>query len=99
MQLVEIFGGKSEIVGIRPGEKLHELMLSEYESHLAYKFKDFYIITPLADYDVQRFEIENFKKVAGEGEKCKGGIRYSSGQNTLIETNGLKHLVQEIIEI
>ena len=99
IQLVDIFGGKHEIVGIRPGEKLHELMLSEYESHLAYKFNDFYIVTPLADYDVQRFEIENFKKVAGEGDKCEGGIKYSSGDNILIETNKLKNLVQHIIEI
>jgi UDP-N-acetylglucosamine 4,6-dehydratase len=99
MQLVEIFGGQHQVVGIRPGEKLHELMLSEYESHLAYKFNDFYIVTPLTDYNVQRFAIDEFTKVAGNGTKCEDGIRYSSGQNTLIETDELKTLVQNIINI
>jgi len=99
MQLVEIFGGEHKITGIRPGEKLHEMMLSEYESHLAYRFDDFFIITPLEDYDVQRFQIEDFSAVAGKANKCEAGTNYSSGENELINTSELKKLVQDIIQI
>jgi UDP-N-acetylglucosamine 4,6-dehydratase len=99
MQLVKIFGTEHKITGIRPGEKLHEMMLSEYESHLAYRFDDFYIITPLEDYDVQRFHIEDFSAVAGKANKCESGTRYSSGENELIDTFELKKLVEDIINL
>ena len=35
-----------KIIGIRPGEKLHETMFTENDSHLTIEFKDHYVITP-----------------------------------------------------
>ena len=35
-----------KVVGIRPGEKLHEKMCSIHESHLTLDFKEYYIIMP-----------------------------------------------------
>ena len=35
---------KKKIVGIRPGEKLHEEMITETDSLHTYEFKDYYII-------------------------------------------------------
>ena len=37
---------KHKIVGIRPGEKLHEKMCSINEAHLTLNFKDHYVIQP-----------------------------------------------------
>jgi FlaA1/EpsC-like NDP-sugar epimerase len=37
---------KQEIVGIRPGEKLHEEMISENDAHRTYRFDDHYVIAP-----------------------------------------------------
>ena len=37
---------KYKIIGIRPGEKLHEKMCSENEAHLTLEFKNFYLIKP-----------------------------------------------------
>lgn len=43
-----------KIVGLRPGEKIHELMINSTEVSRTYKFKDMYVITPtikLKDFD------------------------------------------------
>jgi FlaA1/EpsC-like NDP-sugar epimerase len=52
IDLIEILKEKNnkaknpvKIVGIRPGEKLHELMINQYEVPRTYKFKDLYVIT------------------------------------------------------
>ena len=39
-------GSKIEVIGIRPGEKLHEEMISENDAHRTYRFKDHYVIAP-----------------------------------------------------
>lgn len=39
-------GKKREIIGIRPGEKLHEVLMTEDESHLSLESWDRYIINP-----------------------------------------------------
>jgi len=36
-----------EVVGIRPGEKLHEEMISENDAHRTFRFDDHYVIAPL----------------------------------------------------
>lgn len=37
-----------EVVGIRPGEKLHEEMISEEDSRRTYEFEDHYVVAPVA---------------------------------------------------
>ena len=37
---------KVKIIGIRPGEKLHEQMVSKYDSKFTYEFKGYYKILP-----------------------------------------------------
>jgi len=39
-------GTKIEVIGIRPGEKLHEEMISENDAHRTYRFDDHYVIAP-----------------------------------------------------
>ncbi len=39
-------GTEREVVGIRPGEKLHEVLIGEDESRLATEFDDHYVIEP-----------------------------------------------------
>lgn len=71
---------KHKIIGIRAGEKLHELMISSDDSHLTYEFKDYYIIAPTikfaADID---FSINALNE---KGEKVKSGFSYTSENNT-----------------
>ena len=37
---------KHKVIGIRPGEKLHEKLCSVHEAHLSLAFKDHYVIQP-----------------------------------------------------
>lgn len=51
VDLIEILNEKYgienevEIIGIRPGEKIHELMINEAEIPLSFRFKNMYVIT------------------------------------------------------
>ena len=37
---------KIKFIGIKPGEKLHEIMCPRDSSHLTYEFKKYYLIKP-----------------------------------------------------
>lgn len=70
----------SKIIGIRPGEKLHEIMCPADDSHLTLEFIDHYVLQPSirfhhgdVDYQINRL-----------GEKGKlvcSGFEYNSGTN------------------
>ncbi len=62
-------------VGIREGEKLHEVMITEEDSRTTYEYDDHYIIYPSFDWwDLSK----HFKE---GGRKVKEGFRYSSDNN------------------
>jgi len=68
-----------EIIGIRPGEKLHEIMCPKDDSHLTIEFKSHFVIKPSI-----RFLEENDFLVDKLGEKGKPvdyGFEYNSGTN------------------
>jgi FlaA1/EpsC-like NDP-sugar epimerase len=67
---------KQEIMGIRPGEKLHELMISEEDAAHTVEFDDHYKIVPEI---INRFRVNDYK--AG-GKPCAAGFCYTSGNNT-----------------
>lgn len=68
-----------KIVGIRPGEKLHEIMCPADDSHLTYEFKDHYVITPTITFSSYR---DYSKNVINEvGKKVEQGFEYNSGNN------------------
>ena len=72
---------KYEIVGIRPGEKLHEEMITATDSINTVEFNDCYVITPNSKYiswDRERF----LKESSGQsGVYCEDGFSYNSGNN------------------
>lgn len=61
-----------EVIGIRPGEKVHELLVTEDESRHAYRVHNGYVILP---------EYASWPLKAVEGEQLPKGFRYSSGEN------------------
>ena len=69
-----------KIIGIRPGEKLHEIMCPSDDSHLTLEFHDHYVIKPT----IQFTKIATFSPNAiGEvGESVSQGFEYNSGNNT-----------------
>ncbi|KKG07359.1 UDP-N-acetylglucosamine 4,6-dehydratase (inverting) [Methanosarcina sp. 2.H.A.1B.4] len=64
---------KKEIVGIRPGEKLHEIMITEDEARHAKEFSDYFIIEP----EFAFWDKENHM----DGKSLPQGYRYSSDIN------------------
>ncbi|MFB1646641.1 UDP-N-acetylglucosamine 4,6-dehydratase (inverting) [Campylobacter molothri] len=71
---------KTKIIGIRPGEKLHETMISSDDSHLTYEFNTYYVISP----SIQFTNIKSDFSINAKGEKgqkVKDGFSYSSDNN------------------
>jgi UDP-N-acetylglucosamine 4,6-dehydratase len=72
---------KLEIIGIRPGEKIHEEMITSSDSYTTYDLGKYYVILPqITEWDINSF-IEYFK-----AQKVKPGFSYSSGLNEEWET-------------
>jgi UDP-N-acetylglucosamine 4,6-dehydratase len=66
-------GCRVEFTGIRPGEKLHEVLISDDESRQAVELPDMFVIEPiLPSWGYQAW---------GEGQPLPGGYRYASDTN------------------
>jgi len=69
----------NDIIGIRPGEKLHEIMCPADDSHLTLEFDDHYVITPTIQFSAKR---DFTKNSLGEvGLNVPQGFEYNSGNN------------------
>ena len=66
---------KQEIIGIRPGEKLHEQMISIEDAMYTYEYSDYYKILPLINH---WSDDENRIK---DGVKVEENFTYSSDTN------------------
>ena len=69
-------GCAREVIGIRPGEKLHETLIPADESHLTIEFEDHYVIQPTHSF-WNRKDFLNGRI----GRPCPDGFRYSSDTN------------------
>ena len=70
-----------EIIGIRPGEKLHEEMINRNDAINTVEFDEYYVITPNSIYlpwDMEKFLIESQPNV---GRFCNEGFTYDSERN------------------
>ena len=68
---------KQEIVGIRPGEKVHEEMITSSDSYLTYDLGKYYTILPHSP----NWNLEEFKEKY-QAKKIPEGFAYNSGNNT-----------------
>lgn len=69
-----------KIIGIRPGEKLHEVMCPADDSHLTLEFHDHFVIKPTIDFQQN---IDFSKNTISEiGKIVEQGFEYSSGKNS-----------------
>ena len=70
---------KQKIIGIRPGEKLHEIMCPADDSHLTLEFEHHYVIRPTIQFsDPHDFTIS---ALGEKGEDVVQGFEYSSQKN------------------
>lgn len=79
-------------IGIRPGEKLHEVLLTEEDASRTYECKDCYVICPPID-----FEKNNFNYLKKE-KKVKYDFRYASNTNQMwLNQKSMQKLLKTII--
>jgi UDP-N-acetylglucosamine 4,6-dehydratase len=69
-----------KVVGIRPGEKLHEVMCPSDDSHHTLEFDDHYVIKPTITF-VNRGNDFSTNKLGENGKPVAGGFEYNSGTN------------------
>lgn len=67
-------GVSKKQIGVRPGEKIHEILLTEEEAGHSLEFDDFYIIEPEFNF----WDKSNHK----EGKRSSKCVQYSSDKNT-----------------
>ena len=70
-----------EIIGIRPGEKLHEVMCPKDDSHLTIEFDDHYVIQPSITLGGRGSDQYLVNSIGEEGKTVEQGFEYSSGNN------------------
>lgn len=75
-----------KIIGIRPGEKLHEIMITKDDSRMTLEFKTYYLVKPNFDFFGHRFMNDN-------GKPVMEGFKYDSA------TNPWKLMVEELQEM
>jgi UDP-N-acetylglucosamine 4,6-dehydratase len=83
---------KIEIVGIRPGEKLHEVLISEDEARSTVELKNMFVVQPSeAMWFVYDWE--------SKGKRLPDGFRYTSDTNSeWLELEGIKKFIQPFEE-
>ena len=87
---------KREIIGIRPGEKLHEEMITQTDALNTVVFDDYFVILP----STSLWNIDKFRKESNAcvGKMCEFGFSYNSGTNEQVLTVGeLKQLINNYI--
>jgi UDP-N-acetylglucosamine 4,6-dehydratase len=78
-----------EIVGIRPGEKLHEAMIMEDDARHTVEFDNYYVIQPEFPWWSKRF--------TEGGKPLLEGFAYTSANNSdWLTVEGLKDLITKI---
>ena len=85
---------KQEIVGIRPGEKLHEEMITPSDSYNTLDLGKYYVILPQQPI----FNLEEYKKHF-KTTPAPQGFSYNSGENSEWETvESLKELIKKYVD-
>jgi UDP-N-acetylglucosamine 4,6-dehydratase len=82
LELVEAMSGtqKHELIGIRPGEKLHEIMVPEEMAHHCIEFTDHFVITPAIRFSGLDIDYKK-NNLLEQGRHVDDKFEYHSGTN------------------
>lgn len=94
IQLATVLAGACEIkeIGLRPGEKLHESMIADYESYLTIETMDKYIIMPTIQFINKKLYFDAY------GNKlCEENWEYNSFNNDYIKNEELEIILSNFV--
>ena len=94
--VAEAIGPECEhpVIGIRPGEKIHEEMITSSDSFTTYDLGEYYVILP----QVTKWDLDSYIKEF-DARKVPSGFSYTSGDNEDFETvAGLRILIREHVD-
>lgn len=85
---------EQEVVGIRPGEKVHDEMISISDSFTTYDIGKYFVILPQAT----NYKFEEFK-MKYNAQKVPEGFFYNSGSNTeWINVEEIRYLIKKHVD-
>jgi UDP-N-acetylglucosamine 4,6-dehydratase (inverting) len=80
-----------KFIGIRPGEKLHEQLITVDDARKTMEFRDHFVIQPDFGWWTKQEHLEE-----SGGQRCPEGFSYSSGTNTeWLTVNHIREMVDE----
>ncbi|WP_435352576.1 UDP-N-acetylglucosamine 4,6-dehydratase (inverting) [Emticicia sp. SJ17W-69] len=97
MDIAEAIGPECDkpTIGIRPGEKVHEEMITESDSFLTYDLGKYYTILP----STHKWKLDEFIHFFN-AQKVPIGFKYNSAENTEWETvESLRRLIKEHVDL
>lgn len=81
---------RQKVVGIRPGEKLHEEMVTETDAINTIEFKDYFVILP----SMELWNVDELCRTF-DGKLCEPGFFYNSGTNSdWLDVEQLRSLIK-----
>lgn len=84
-------GMPTEVIGIRPGEKLHEVMCPHDDSHLTVEFDDHYVIKPSITFWGNDGSDYTNNGLGEAGTPVEQGFEYNSGTNPhFLDASGIR---------
>jgi UDP-N-acetylglucosamine 4,6-dehydratase (inverting) len=88
-------GRPTRVVGIRPGEKLHEEMVTETDAYNTIEFENYFVILPS-----MRLWNEDAYMQQFNGRRCPPGFKYNSGTNTQwLSVEQLRELIDTHVRV
>lgn len=85
---------KHEVIGIRPGEKIHEEMITVHDSYSTIDAKDYYLILPVLQDDA----MNNYKK-HHEAVSVPAGFTFNSGTNNeWLSVEDIRKMIKDYVD-
>ena len=87
---------KIKFIGLRPGEKINELMCSSDEASQVIRFKDYFIILPSIKNFAPSRQSYLMNSSNQRGKFVKNNFEFSSGKNKFLSISDLKSKIKKI---